>query len=64
MASGTKRLFGILVSALILVVIVILVNEFILEATNVTGVAATVLRFIVPVLAVIGLALILKEAGL
>lgn len=64
MAFSAGKLFGFLIGTFLLVVILQLIADAISTASNLTGIAATVVDFLPGIGAVIGLWLLIKDAGL
>lgn len=64
MAFSSGRLFSFLIGTFLLVVILQLMADAVASAANLTGIAATVVSFLPGIGAVIGLWLLVKDAGL
>lgn len=64
MAKSTGKVFGILFGVLLLVIVLQLVADVIASATNVTGIAATILDFLPGIVGIVALFLMLKDAGM
>lgn len=64
MAFSSGKLFGFLIGVFLLVVILQLIADAIATAGNLTGIALTVVNFLPGIGAVIGLWLLVKDAGL
>lgn len=62
-SSSSGKLFGLLIGGFLLVLVLMIISDFIVSAANLTGIAATVVQFLPAILAVVGIALMLKEAG-
>jgi len=63
-ASASGKLFGVLIGAFVLVIVLIIIGDLIVEATNLTGIAATIVSFLPAIIGVVGFALLLKDSGL
>jgi len=64
MANSSGKMFGFLIGIFLLVVVLELASSAISQASNLTGVAKTVVDFLPAIGAVIGLWLMVKDAGL